>query len=580
MIRKRGILSNIIRVFIQDNSITTGKGKTGLAYDSTNLQITVIRELSATPTIYTGANIETITTIGTFQAPSTSAKCRFKAIDATNRPGEYEIHFHDDAGHFGAGDTSKNVQIRVDEITTTALNIAPCLREIELVAYDPQDATALGLGLALETGGKLDDILEDTGTTLPATVALKEHLVNGSGNITPPTNKGIWDVLGDGTVSISGLVSAIWDAATSGMSTVGSIGKKLADWVVGTIDTYTGNTKQTADVKTVTDIISDSKIAAQVKGQDNIDFGALQKASLNAATPAVTVSDKTGFALTGAYDAAKTAASQSSVNDIDTSIGSAARFTEIKGSGWTDETLKAIKEAAGSGGISAQQVRDAMKLAPTTGDPASGSVDKHLDEIQAKTDLYLLGTGTNTIVITVYEYGTTTPIAGYNVAFYNSDLSIYYGTLQTNSLGQITTNINDGTYKLKGQKVGYTPDNVTETFTVDATHLTKTIYATAIAIGLPSATNSCRVYEYCFLADDITPKTSVTATAVIESLPYDYNGKLHAGDQITAVYSAITGKIYWDVVWGASVKFKITGIFPAKTFVIPSVATKRLSEMT
>ena len=42
---------------------------------------------------------------------------------------------------------------------------------------------------------------------------------------------------------------------------------------------------------------------AQVKGQDNIDFGALQKASLNAATPAVTVSDKTGFSLSAGYQA-------------------------------------------------------------------------------------------------------------------------------------------------------------------------------------------------------------------------------------------------------------------------------------
>ena len=38
-------------------------------------------------------------------------------------------------------------------------------------------------------------------------------------------------------------------------------------------------------------------LPAQVKAQDNIDFGELQKASLNAATPSVTVSDKTGFSL-------------------------------------------------------------------------------------------------------------------------------------------------------------------------------------------------------------------------------------------------------------------------------------------
>lgn len=50
-------------------------------------------------------------------------------------------------------------------------------------------------------------------------------------------------------------------------------------------------------VATLDGLVADSKIAAQVKGQDNIDFGALQKTSLNAATPAVTVSDKSGFSL-------------------------------------------------------------------------------------------------------------------------------------------------------------------------------------------------------------------------------------------------------------------------------------------
>jgi hypothetical protein len=45
----------------------------------------------------------------------------------------------------------------------------------------------------------------------------------------------------------SAAVQAIWATLTSQLTTVGSIGKKLADWVVGTIDTYTGNAKQTGD---------------------------------------------------------------------------------------------------------------------------------------------------------------------------------------------------------------------------------------------------------------------------------------------------------------------------------------------
>lgn len=39
-----------------------------------------------------------------------------------------------------------------------------------------------------------------------------------------------------------------------------------------------------------------------------------------------------------------------------------------------------------SSGLTAQETRDAMKLAPTAGSPAAGSVDAHLDAIQAQTD--------------------------------------------------------------------------------------------------------------------------------------------------------------------------------------------------
>jgi hypothetical protein len=62
-----------------------------------------------------------------------------------------------------------------------------------------------------------------------------------------------------------------------------------------------------------------------------------------------------------------------------------ATLTEIKGAGWTDETLVTIQTAAesagGGGGLTAQQTRDAMKLAPTAGTPAAGSVDAELDAL-------------------------------------------------------------------------------------------------------------------------------------------------------------------------------------------------------
>jgi len=41
---------------------------------------------------------------------------------------------------------------------------------------------------------------------------------------------------------------------------------------------------------------------------------------------------------------------------------------------------------AGTAALTQQNVRDALKLAPSAGDPATGSIDKHLDDVQTKTD--------------------------------------------------------------------------------------------------------------------------------------------------------------------------------------------------
>jgi hypothetical protein len=93
-IYKRGITSYKARVKINDTTSTTNGGKTGLTNASAGLVISTICDNEAAATSYSGANIETITAIGTYQAPS-AGKIRFKEIDATNHPGWYEIHVAD-----------------------------------------------------------------------------------------------------------------------------------------------------------------------------------------------------------------------------------------------------------------------------------------------------------------------------------------------------------------------------------------------------------------------------------------------------------------------------------------------------
>lgn len=149
----RGSTSNILRVLLQDSSSTTGAGLTGLTNSSTGLNISWIRETEASATTYTsaGSTIDTITTLGTFAAPSAS-HCRFKEVDSTNLKGIYEIQLAD--ATFNATGSNRHMILMVSGAT----NLAPCTIEIQLTGMDLNDGvhggmTALPNAAAAAAGG-------------------------------------------------------------------------------------------------------------------------------------------------------------------------------------------------------------------------------------------------------------------------------------------------------------------------------------------------------------------------------------------------------------------------------------------
>lgn len=92
---KNGQTSVVLRVKMLDSTVSTGAGKTGLTNATSGLIISTIADNEATATTYTGGStVQTITTLGTYAAPSAS-NCRFKEVDATNHPGIYEIQLAD-----------------------------------------------------------------------------------------------------------------------------------------------------------------------------------------------------------------------------------------------------------------------------------------------------------------------------------------------------------------------------------------------------------------------------------------------------------------------------------------------------
>lgn len=122
--------SKLLRVFIPDSTVTTGAGKTGLAFNTASLAAYYIREGSATATAITLATM----TVGTW------ASGGFKEIDATNMPGLYELGVPDAA--LASGANSVVIQLK------GATGMAPVLIEVDLAGSSLQTPvkrnTALG----------------------------------------------------------------------------------------------------------------------------------------------------------------------------------------------------------------------------------------------------------------------------------------------------------------------------------------------------------------------------------------------------------------------------------------------------
>lgn len=130
-----------IDVFIQDSSVTTGAGKTGLAYNTGSL-VCYYRE-GATDTAH-ALSLVTQTVGGAHTDGG------FVEIDATNMPGLYRLDLSDTI----VSGTNPYVIVMLKG----AANMAPCVVEIELVKVDMFDnvragLTALPNAAAAATGG-------------------------------------------------------------------------------------------------------------------------------------------------------------------------------------------------------------------------------------------------------------------------------------------------------------------------------------------------------------------------------------------------------------------------------------------
>lgn len=203
----------IIHVLIQAGGLPI----TGLAYNSTGMQISLMRVGLAAAVTFTaaGGTIENITTIGTFAAP-TSGKIRFKEIDATNLPGLYEVHIA--TGNIPTSLPGANI---VDRMTMGFIN--PTLIGTGECVYCECFLEAIAPGTTAENNMRL--LLDGTGYA-GGTTKLGTNVIQVAGSAVS-ANAGVVDanvtkwaggaVLGLGTTGVPAVdVTAVLGVAAQG----------------------------------------------------------------------------------------------------------------------------------------------------------------------------------------------------------------------------------------------------------------------------------------------------------------------------------------------------------------------------
>jgi len=208
LLLKKNETTVIIHVFIQDSSSTVGAGLTGLTFETGSLVAYYVKPGGT----LTSLTLETISTLGTYQAPTSSAHMRFKLMHDTNAPGLYEIHLHTDT-------LATNDYITI--MMHGAANMAPLLLEIQLTDIDMN--TALSSSTIAAVSGAVGSVTTKTDYELKsitaANLAKLEDILDGTGGTGIKVNS----IENTGTTTLTGAVSLGSTLGVTGTTTLAAL---------------------------------------------------------------------------------------------------------------------------------------------------------------------------------------------------------------------------------------------------------------------------------------------------------------------------------------------------------------------
>ena len=169
LIVTKGATSVSVNVFIRDNSVSTGVGLTGLAYNTASLTAYYSRQNAAATAI----------TLATQTATGAYSSGGFVAVDGTNMPGLYRLDIPDAV--LATGVNTAYICLK------GATNMEPCFIEIELAAFDLQSsAPSVAVASIAANAITAASAAADFGTEIRDAIILRTTL-RGTASGTPTT---------------------------------------------------------------------------------------------------------------------------------------------------------------------------------------------------------------------------------------------------------------------------------------------------------------------------------------------------------------------------------------------------------
>jgi hypothetical protein len=395
---KNGQTSVVLRFKLLDSSSSVGAGLTGLTSASSGLIISTIADNEASATAYTvaGSTIESITTLGTFATP-TATKCRFKEVDSTNHKGIYEFQFAD--ARFAVSG-AKSLLVSV----LGATNLVQADFVVPLVVDDPYtakltDKTGYSLSqsfptnfasMSIDASGRLD-IIKINGTSqtardIGASVLLSSGTGTGqlslsSGTVTVGTNN---DKTG-------------YSLSQSFPSNFSSLGISAGGHIT-TVDTVTTVTNQLTAAQIATGVWQDTT-AGDFTVSASIGKSVMNGVALGTGLTVNDITTKTGFALTSAYDPAKTAsqagdamaltsgATQAIWDKLTSALTTVGSIGKLLVDNINATISSRLASSSYTAPLDAAGTRSALGLASANVDTQLSGIDTDVLAVKAKTDL-------------------------------------------------------------------------------------------------------------------------------------------------------------------------------------------------